>query len=87
MRLFWTGLFICFFVGLLAFFVVFIDDQPQSRSKLITYTAEAGQSLRKFEWDGHLWISLNSDSIAHHPDCTCLKKEFEAQEVTPVHGM
>lgn len=83
-RLFWLSIFLVLFIGLIAIFAFFIEDPVGEPSKLISYTSESGQNLRKIEWDKHLWIILNGQCITHHPDCPCLKKEFEKSEETSV---
>ena len=79
-RFFWVSLFLTLIISLMVLTVVFVEDPPNNPSKLISYSSETGQNLRKLEWDGHLWISLNSQGIVHHPDCPCLKKDFEKPE-------
>lgn len=71
--------------GFFALVIWSLKEEPGTispPSKLISYSSECGQNLRKMEWDGHLWISINSQGIVHHPDCPCGKKEFEKPEET-----
>lgn len=61
-----------FVVAMIGWAIFNEDKEEQEKINELKSSYETACGLRKIEWDGHLWVLLNNESICHSPDCPCL---------------
>jgi hypothetical protein len=67
-------------LAIVATLLVLLMGLPKSRTEpRAEAPTEATFGMKTRVYEGHWWVILRSDAVAHHPDCPCHTKTAEAE--------